>query len=265
MEKLPTKEPMTIKSIFAKPDVMKKIEEILGAKKQSFITSVLQITSSNDMLSKADPLSVYNAAMTAAIMDLPLNQNLGFAYIVPYNVKQPDGSKKVMAQFQMGYKGFKQLALRTGQFKTIHVTDVRKGEVISNNRLTGEITFKFIENEAEREKIEVVGYVSFFKLNTGFESTLYMTSEQLLAHGKKYSQNFRSGFGQWKDDFDKACKKTVIKLLISRDAPLSIDIQRAIIADQSVVNDVEFQDAIYVDNEKELKKKEITGTKIELP
>jgi recombination protein RecT len=265
MEKLPTKEPMTIKSIFAKPDVMKKIEEILGAKKQAFITSVLQITSSNDLLSKADPVSVYNAAMTAAIMDLPLNQNLGFAYIVPYNVKQPDGSKKVMAQFQMGYKGFKQLALRTGQFEKIHVTDVRKGEITANNRMTGDITFKWNEIEAERDKLEVVGYVSFFRLKTGFESTFYMTSEQLLAHGKKYSQNFRSGFGQWKDDFDKACKKTVIKLNLSQNAPLSIDIQRAIVSDQAVVNDVEFQEAVYVDNEQPSKKKEITGAKIELP
>lgn len=156
-----------------------------------------------------------------------------------------------MAQFQIGSKGFKQLALRTGQFEIINETDVREGEIKHYDRLSGAIEFEWIQDETEREKRKVVGYVSYFKLLNGYSQTYYMPIEKLEAHGKKYSQTFKKGFGLWKDDFDAMCRKTVIKLNLSKNAPLSVEMQKAVTADQGIVNDAETVDVTYVDNDAE--------------
>ena len=241
------KSEITLKGLFSQDNVKQRFQELLGKNASQFITSVLQITQSNDLLSKADPFSIYGAAATAATLNLPLNNNLGFAYIVPYNVKQKNGSYKVLAQFQIGAKGFKQLALRSGQFTKLNETDVREGEIVHYDRMAGDISFKWIESHAERSKAKVVGYVSYFKLINGFEQTFYMTVEELEAHGRKYSQTFRKGMGLWKDDFDSMCRKTVNKLNLSKNAPLSIEMQTAIKADQAVVTDPETEDVDYID------------------
>lgn len=242
-------EPLTIKTLFKKNEVRGKFEELLGKRAPQFITSVLQIVASNNLLAKADPHSVYHSAAVAAVLDLPLNPNLGFAYIVPYNQKQPDGSFKTVAQFQMGAKGFKQLGLRTGLFKTIHETDVREGEIKKYDRLTGAIEFEWEQNESERLKKRVVGYVSYFELLNGYSHTFYMTVEKLEDHAKKYSQTFKKGYGLWKDDFDGMCRKTVTKLNLSKNAPLSVEMQKAVVFDQGVVNDVDTMDVTYTDND----------------
>lgn len=243
--------PMTVKALFAKDEVKNKFQEMLGKRAASFITSVLQITSQNEMLATADPVSIYQSAAVAATLDLPLNNNLGFAYIVPYNSKQKDGSWKVVAQFQIGAKGFKQLALRSGQFITINDTDVREGELKEYNRLTGEITFEWIQDVKERLTKAVIGYASYFKLLNGFEKTYYMTVDELKDHGLRFSQTFKKGFGLWKDDFDGMARKTVIKLNLSKNAPLSVEMQKAVVADQAVVKDAETEDVEYVDNDEE--------------
>lgn len=240
---------LTIKNLFQKDEVRNKFQEMLGKRAPSFITSVLQIVASNNLLAKADPHSVYHSAAVAATLDLPLNNNLGFAYIVPYNQKQPDGTYKQVAQFQLGYKGLKQLALRSGQFKLMHSSDVREGELKSRNRLTGEIVFDWIQDEQERLKSKIIGYVSYFELQNGYTQTLYMSIADLEKHGKKYSQTFKKGFGLWKDDFESMCMKTVTKMNLSKNAPLSVDMQRAVIVDQAVINDSDTTDVTYVDND----------------
>lgn len=244
---------ITVKSLFNRDDVKQKFQELLGKRSPQFITSVLQIVASSDLLQKAEPTSIYQSAAVAATLDLPLNNNLGFAYIVPYNISYKDDNnqwhKKTVAQFQMGYKGFKQLALRSGQFMTIHETDVRDGEIIKHDRLTGEMEFKWILDESEREVKKVIGYVSFFRLVNGYSQTFYMTIEKLIKHGKKYSQTFKNDKGLWKDDFDSMCRKTVTKLNLSKNAPLSVEMQRAIVVDQSVINDSDTMDVTYVDRE----------------
>ena len=239
----------SVKALFARDDVKQKFQEMLGKRATSFITSVLQIVASNALLTKAEPSSIYHSAAVAATLDLPLNNNLGFAYIVPYNQKQGDGTYKQVAQFQMGYKGFKQLALRSGQFKTIHASDVREGEIKKRDRLSGEITFEWIQDEAEREKKPVVGYVSYFQLLNGYEQTFYMTIGDLEKHGKKFSQTYKKGYGLWKDDFESMCMKTVTKLNLSKNAPLSVDMQKAVIVDQAIIKDSETTDVQYLDNE----------------
>jgi recombination protein RecT len=237
-------QPMTAKRLFDQENVKAKFTELLGKKAQGFITSVLQIVASNDLLSKAEPTSIYQAAAVAATLDLPLNNNLGFAYIVPYNARQKDGNYKQVAQFQIGYKGFIQLAQRSGQVKKIYASEIYNGQIISENPLEG-----YVFDFSKKGDDTVVGYAARIELINGFESVLYMQMDKIKAHGVKYSQTFKKGFGLWKDDFDAMAKKTVVKLLISRYAPLSIDMQNAIVFDQGVVKDVEKSEVEYVDHE----------------
>lgn len=244
---------MTAKSLFNKDEVKQKFQELLGKRASSFITSVLQIVASNSYLQKADPNSIYHSAAVAATLDLPLNSALGFACIVPFNESYKDENgnwkKKQVAQFQIMYKGFKQLALRSGQFLTIHGTDVREGELIKRDRLRGMIEFKWEENEEIRKALPVIGYVSYFELLNGFSQTFYMTTSEIFDHAKKYSQTFQADKGRWKDDFPAMALKTVTKLNLSKNAPLSIDMQKAMITDQSVIKDSDTLDVTYSDNE----------------
>lgn len=227
-----------IKQYFAAPAIRAKFEEMLGKRASQFITSVLQIANSNEYLKNADPESIYNAAATAATLDLPLNNNLGFAYIIPYGKK---------AQFQMGYKGFIQLAQRSGKFKAIYASKVCEGQLIEEDPLKG-----FIFDWKAKKSDIVIGYAARFELLNGFESILYMTISDLQKHGKKYSQTFKAGGGLWSTDFESMAIKTVIKQLLSKYAPLSIEMQTAVIADQAVVKiDPETEESTfeYVDNQ----------------
>lgn len=235
---------LTTKTLFAQDNVRKKFEEMLGKRAPQFITSVLQIASSNDLLQKADPMSIYNAAAVAATLDLPLNNNLGFAYIVPYKSKQKDGSYKDVAQFQMGYKGFVQLAQRSGQFKTISSTPIYEGQLVEMNPLTG-FVFDFTKKTSDK----VIGYAAYFALINGFEKTMYMTLEEVTKHAGKFSQTFKKGFGLWKDDFESMATKTVLKLLLSKFAPLSVEMQKAVLTDQSIIKDENANSVEYADHE----------------
>lgn len=215
-----------------------RFKEILGQKAPGFISSILSVTNSNTLLQNAEPQSIMNAAVIAATLDLPINGSLGFAYIVPY---------KDQAQFQIGYKGLVQLAMRSGQYKTINVAEVYEGEIKSENRFTGEYEF------GEKTSDKVVGYMAYFRLTNGFEKYMYMTREEAERHGKKYSQTFKRGIGLWATDFNAMAKKTVLKMLLSKFGILSIEMQRGIQFDQSVVhgdiNNIEEATAEYVDNE----------------
>lgn len=223
-----------VKALFSNDQVKQKFQELLGKKSAAFLTSVLQAVASNDLLQKVDPMSIYHAATVAATLDLPINNNLGFAYIIPYKDK---------ASFQIGYKGFIQLALRSGQFNRISTSEVYEGQVKECNPLTG---FVFDFNTRTSDKI--IGYAAYFRLINGFEASHYMTVDQVVAHAKRFSQTFKKGYGLWVDDRDSMAKKTVLKLLLSKYAPLSIEMQKAVIADQGVINDEDATDVSYVDN-----------------
>lgn len=230
----------TIKSLKAvlSSDLMKnKIAEIVGKNAPTFTTSIIQIASQNEMLSKAEPNSIVAAALTAATLNLPLNNAIGQAYIVPFNEKQPDGSKIVKAQFILGYKGLKQLATRSGQFLAMNCKDVRQGEIKMVDHLSGVMEFEWIQDFDKRQKTPIVGYVSYFKLINGFESTFYMTKEEMTAHGKKFSQTFKYNKGLWVDDYEKMALKTISKLhLNAGEAPLSLEMQMGIKSDQGVLS-----------------------------
>jgi recombination protein RecT len=239
---------LTVKTLFGKDEVRNKFQEMLGKRAPSFITSVLQIVASNKLLSNAEPHSVYHSAAVAATLDLPLNNNLGFAYIVPYNQKfkddQGNWQSKQVAQFQMGYKGFIQLAQRTGMYQTISAAPIFEGQLIEENPLTG-FVFDFTKKKSEK----IIGYASYFRLLNGFEKTVYSTVQEIEAHAKRFSQTFKSGKGIWVDDFQSMALKTVLKANLSKWAPLSVDIQRAITFDQAIVKDADTQEVEYVDNQ----------------
>lgn len=237
----PAQTPTTTKSLFEQANVKKKFEEMMGKRSTQFITSVLQIVASNDLLKNADPMSVFNAAAVAATLDLPLNNNLGFAYIVPYNDRK---SGKTIAQFQMGYKGFIQLAQRSGQFKTISSAAIYEGQLIEQNPLTG-----FVFDFKQKKSDKVIGYAAYFSLNNGFEKTFFMTLEEVTKHATKFSQTFKKGFGLWKDDFDSMATKTVVKLLLSKYAPLSVEMQKAVVTDQAIIKDENGENVEYIDHE----------------
>lgn len=241
----------SIKDYLNSPAIMKRFEEMLGKRASAFTTSVLQIVNSNSMLVNAEPQSVMNAAMMAATLNLPLNNNLGFAYIVPYKKSHKDANGKwhstVEAQFQLGYKGFIQLAQRSGQFERIAATAVYAGQLVEANPLLG-----YVWDWSVPAKGEPVGYVAFFKLINGFTAELYMTRADIQQHASKYSQTYKSDKGVWKDQFEAMALKTVLKLLLSKQAPLSIDMQMttAVMADQAVMRDVNGETVFeYPDNQ----------------
>lgn len=239
-------DPKSIKAYVSDAKIRQKFEEVLGKKTQGFLASVMQVAN-QPQLKGAVPATVINAAMMAATLDLPINNNLGFAYIVPYKRKFKDAqgkwSESLEAQFQMGYKGFIQLAQRSGQFARIAATPVFEGQLISANPLLGYEFDWTIPNQGE-----AIGYVAFFKLLNGFTAELYMSTADIKKHAGKYSQSFKYGSGVWKDNFESMALKTVTKLLLSKQAPLSIEMQTAQLADQAIVRDVETNNFDYIDH-----------------
>lgn len=234
----------TTKAFFDRPVVQEKLKELVGKNAPAFATSVLQIVNSNSMLVNADPQTVFSAACMAATLNLPINNNLGFAYIVPFKNNKEN---KIEAQFQLGYKGFVQLAQRSGQFERIAAVPVYEGQLLTANPLLG-----YEWDWSIKPQGQPIGYVAFFKLINGFTAELYMSREEVTAHASKYSQTFKKGFGVWKDQFDAMALKTVLKLLLSKQAPLSIEMQTATLADQAVVRDVETNDFDYIDHQESI-------------
>lgn len=232
----------TLRELFNNPIIKTKIEQLVGKNSATFATSVMQIANSNTMLRTADPTSIFNAACMAATLNLPLQNGLGFAYIVPFKNNK---ERKVEAQFQIGYKGFIQLAQRSGQFKRLVALPVYKKQLLKKDFING---FEF-DWEQEPEKDEnPIGYYAYFKLVNDFSAELYMSHDDIVKHAQRYSQTFKKGFGVWHDNFEAMALKTVMKLLLSKQAPLSVEMQQAVLADQAVVKDVENQEFNYGDN-----------------
>lgn len=226
------------------------LADVLGEKKETFVSNLTALVSNDKKLQECEPVTLMYAALTATALDLPLDKNLGFAYVIPYKNNK---ERKTEAQFQLGAKGIKQLSIRSGQFLKMNVTDVREGEIASRDRMSGDITFAWLDDE-ERAKAKVIGYLAYFKLVNGFDKQLYMTVDEIKAHATRYSQTYSSkndyvrGSSKWTTDFDKMAEKTVMKLLLSKWAPLSVDMQTAFKADQSVQRDS--GQYSYVDNDK---------------
>lgn len=208
-----------------------RFNDLLGKRTPQFVSSLVSLVNADANLQQAffeSPMTVIQSALKAASFDLPIDQNLGYAYIVPFknSKKNADGTwtKKTEASFILGWKGMHQLALRTGAYKTINVVDVRQGELKSYNRLTEEVDIAFVEDEDERETLPIIGYVGYYRLVNGAEKTIYMTLKQIENHEKKNRKGDYMGKG-WRDDFDAMARKTVYRRLIGKWGVMSIDYQ----------------------------------------
>jgi len=209
-------------------NVKKRFEDMLKDRAPSFMSSILSVASTNSQLSQCEPTTVLSSAAIAASFNLPINPNLGFAYIIPYREKGV-----YRAQFQLGYKGIIQLAMRSGQYKNINADFLYEGQVKRRDRLRGLIEFE--DDESKWNFETTVGYFAYFQTLNGMEKMVEMSVDSAKAHGKKYSKSFQKGSGPWATDFDSMALKTVIRKLLSKWGILTIDMQthEAIRADQA--------------------------------
>lgn len=199
-----------------------RFDELLGKRAPQFISSIVSLVNADKKMQEAfyeSPMTIIQCALKAATFDLPIDQNLGYAYIVPFKNKGVP-----TATFILGWKGMHQLALRTGAYKTINVVDIREGELKSYNRLTEEVDIRFEEDEEKRESLPIIGYVGYYRLVNGAEKTIYMTVKQIENHERKNRKGDYMGKG-WKDDWDAMARKTVYRKLIGKWGVMSIDYQ----------------------------------------
>ena len=241
-----------VKGILAEEKVKERFKEVLGKKASTFMASIVNVVAASPQLKQCEPNSIISAAFVASSFDLPIDSNLGFAAIVPYekSFKDPqtgEWHKIKMAQFQMMYKGFIQLAIRTGEYEKMNCSEVYEDELISYNPITGECDFvncfSGCQQRKNGEKDKIVGYYAWFRLRSGFTKELYMSKSDCINHATTYSQAYRYDIkekkqsSKWSTDFEAMAKKTVIKLLLSKWGILSIDMQRAIQDDQKTFDE----------------------------
>lgn len=230
-----------LKSMLATQATKKQIKSLLGERAGHFMMAIVQVVEGTPQLQQADPQSIINAAIASAVLNLPIEKNLGFAYIVPYN----DRERGMIAQFQMGYKGYIQLALRSGEYKFINAVQVKEGELQGYNLLTGELQLEFIDDIDKREEARTIGYASYIEFNNGFRNTLFMTEAQVKNHAKKYSQSYQYDLSKgkknsnWSKNFEAMALKTVLKLNLSKYGALSVEVQKALQTDGLVVDEIE--------------------------
>lgn len=254
-----------VKSILGEENVKKRFQEVLGKKAPQFMASIVNVVSATPALKKCEPNSIIAAAFVASSFDLPIDSNLGFAALVPYdksfrNPATGERDKVKLAQFQMMYKGFIQLAIRTGEYEKMNCSAVYQDEIVDYNPITGECQFvtefSACEQRNNGETDKIVGYYAWFRLKSGFTKELYMSKNEVLNHAKKYSQSYRydlndnKNSSKWSTDFDAMALKTVIKLLLSKWGILSIEMQKAIQDDQKTFD--EDGNESYGDNEPDL-------------
>lgn len=221
-----------LNELLATPGIKGRFTEMLKDRAPSFISSIISAVKGNKALTECDPMSVIAASAVAASLDLPINPSLGFAYIVPYSGQ---------ATFQMGYLGYVQLFLRSGQANKIHALAIHEGDIKNINRLTGDIEL----SPDEHIDSPVIGYLAYFRLKNGFEHFLYMTKEQMEKHARQYSRSYSYDLSagkkssKWSTDFEQMALKTVTKMNLKKYAPLSVEVRDAIAKDEAIEVDGE--------------------------
>lgn len=224
-----------LKRMLSGDELKRRFSDILGEKAPQFMASIVNATAGNSALQECDPQSILSASLVAATLDLPIDQNLGFAALVPYSGK---------AQFQVMWKGFVQLAQRSGQYATMGRGVVYEDEIVSYNPIYGQIElvqdFSKCTQRANGEADKIAGYLAWFELNNGFRKELYMTKAEVEHHALTYSKSYQYDVAKhrkssrWSIDFDVMAQKTVIKRLLSQWGILSVDMQTAMREDQKV-------------------------------
>lgn len=237
-----------IATFLAKEAVKTNIESVVGNKdSQRFISSVVSAVQTNPQLADCTNASILSAALLGHSLNLPMSPQIGMYYFVPFKnkkkVKDANGKETTMevneATFQLSYRGMLQLAMRSGQYKSMNVTDIREGELVSYNPIEDVYEFKAETDIAKREKLPIIGYYAFFEMVNGFKKGVYWTREQVDTHAKRYSASYRNGWSSslWKTDFDAMAKKTLLRQLISKWGIMSVDMETAYASDQAVIRD----------------------------
>lgn len=243
--------------------VKQQINSIVGGKRgTAFITSIVSAVQATPALQECTNPSILSAALLGESLNLSNSPSLGQFWIIPFNNKKK-GVKE--AQFQLGANGFKQLAMRTGQYKDIDFLEIHKGEYKGRDKYTGKQVFEFIEDDDEREALPVIGYMAYFELLNGFRKSVYWTKTKMEKHADKYSQAFSLDAyrklqegkipqsdlwkysSYWYSNFAGMAEKTLIKHLLSKWGILSTELITAIDADMAVINEDGSKD--YVDND----------------
>ena len=229
--------------------VKNQINNVIGGENgQRFISSIVSAVNNNHQLAECTNQSILSGALLGESLKLSPSPQLGQYYLVPFNDKQ----RGKVAQFQLGYKGYIQLAIRSGQYKKLNVLAIKEGELIKFNPLTEEIDVNLIENEDEREKVPTIGYYAMFEYVNGFRKAIYWSKTRMENHAKKYSAGYSrdlqhgTQYTFWSKDFDSMAYKTMLRQLISKWGIMSIDIQNALESDMAVINEDGSKD--YVDN-----------------
>lgn len=237
----------------ANPAVRQNISNVVGEKHTSqFIASVVSAVQTNKALAECTNSSIFSAALLGESLKLSPSPQLGQFYMVPYKDRKTGISE---AQFQLGSKGYKQLAVRSGSYRKIVTSVIKQGELKSFNPITEEYVFEPVLDPDVREKLPVIGYYAMFALVNGFQKEIYWSKERMIEHAKRYSQGYRTDLQKgtqytfWSKDFDAMAEKTMIRQLISKWGIMSIDLQRAYESDMGVLN--ESGEVRYVDSQED--------------
>ena len=234
-------------AMISTPSYQKMINNTLKdpARVRRFVSSITSAVATNPMLQECDPATILSGALLGESLNLSPSPQLGQYYLVPFN-NTKKGCKD--AQFQLGYKGYVQLALRSGYYKRLNVMAVKQGELKSWNPLTEEITLDLMEDEIARENAPSIGYVASFEYLNGFSKTIYWSREKMEAHALRNSKGYaaKKGYTFWEKHFDAVAFKTMLRQLISKWGVMSIDLQSAFEAD-SVAEDTDYMQAGQID------------------
>ena len=239
-----------ISAYLTKDAVKNQITQVVGGKDGArFISAIVSAVTTNPALQECTNQSILSGALLGESLKLSPSPQLGQYYLVPFKNKKLD---IVEAQFQLGYKGYIQLAIRTGQYKKLNVLAIKEGELIRFDPLTEEIEVNLIEDEEQREKAPTIGYYAMFEYVNGFRKALYWSREKMEAHALKYSKSYQAKKGStfWEKDFDSMAYKTMLRQLISKWGIMSVDMATALDADMAVIK--EDGSKVYVDNDPEL-------------
>lgn len=234
--------------------VKNQINNVIGGKNgPRFISSIVSAVQANPALQECTNPSILSAALLGESLNLSPSPQLGQYYLVPYANNDANTTE---AQFQLGYKGYIQLAIRSGQYKKLNVLAIKEGELIRFDPLNEEIEVRLIQDEEKRENAQTIGYYAMFEYTNGFRKAMYWSKAKMLAHAKKYSPGYRKDLSKgtqytfWSKDFDGMAYKTMLRQLISKWGVMSIDLQSAIDADMAVIREDGTKD--YVENEQDI-------------
>jgi len=233
---------------FMTSNLMKqKVNEILGDEKRAsrFTSSIVSAVNNNPQLAECNNMSILSGALLGESLNLSPSPQLGNYYLVPFKDKE----RGLLATFQMGYKGYIQLAIRSGQYKKLNVLAIKEGELIKYDPLNEEIEVQLIEDEEKRENAKTIGYYAMFEYTNGFRKTLYWSKTKMEKHALQYSKGYQAkkGYTFWEKDFDAMAYKTMLRQLISKWGIMSVEMQNALEGDMAVINEDGTKE--YVDNE----------------